>query len=107
MKNSNFFFAFAALLVLAGAVMKIVNISIAPYLVGIGGIVIFILRLTNRPQTNDFRIKRLLGIQLLGSLLLVASAYFMYTDNPKNVWALTLFLAAFIEIFTIFRLPKE
>lgn len=105
MKNKDWWFAFGAILVLAGAVLQISNSWFAPYVVGVGAIFIFVLRVISSPKDADFRVRRLMRIQLFGSLLIVASAYFMFTNN--NAWALALLLAAVIDIFVMIRLPKD
>ena len=107
MKNNDYIFAFGAMLVLAGAVLQISANWIAPYLVGAGGLIIVVFRLVFSPKSDNFRIRRLMKMQLISSCFLLVSAYLMYTNNPRNAWALTLFLAAFLDIFIIWRMPKE
>ena len=107
MKNNDYIFALGAMLVLAGAILQISGNWIAPYVVGVGGLVIFVFRLVFTPKNENFRIKRLMKMQLVSSVFLLVSAYLMYTNNPRNAWALTLFLAAFLDIFIIWRMPKE
>ena len=107
MKNNDYIFAFGAMLVLAGAILQISGSWIAPYVVGTGALIIFVFRLVFTPRSNNFRIRRLMRMQLISSALLLVSAYLMFTNNPRNAWALTLFLAAFLDIFIIWRMPKE
>jgi len=107
MKDNNYIFAFGAILVLAGTILQISGNWIAPYLVGTGALVIFVFRQVFTPRSENFRIRRLMRMQLISSALLLVSAYLMFTNNPRNAWALTLFLAAFLDIFIIWRMPKE
>ena len=107
MKNNDYIFAFGAMLVLVGAILQISGSWIAPYIVGIGALIIFVFRLVFTPRSNNFRIRRLMRMQLISSALLLVSAYLMFTNNPRNAWALTLFLAAFLDIFIVWRMPKD
>ena len=107
MKDKDYIFALGAVLVLTGAVLQISMNNVAPYLVGAGSLIIFVFRIIYAPKTDDFKVRRLRGMQFISSCLLVASAYLMFTNNPPNAWALTLFLAAFLDIFIAFRMPKE
>jgi len=107
MKNNDYIFALGAMLVLVGAILQISGSWIAPYVVGVGGLIIFVFRLVFTPKSENFRIRRLMRMQLISSFLLLTSAYLMFTNNPRNAWALTLFLAAFLDIFIIWRMPKE
>ena len=107
MKDKDYIFALGAILVLAGAVLQISMNWIAPYLVGAGGLMIFVFRIMYAPKSENFRVRRLMRMQLISSFFLLASAYLMFTNNPKNAWALTLFLAAFLDIFIAWRMPKE
>ncbi len=93
-----------AILVLIGVVMQIMKSCYAPYITAGGGILIFIFRIITSSKTNDFRVRRLMRMQFFSSFLLLGGAYFMYINN--NAWALALFLAAFLDIFVMWRTPK-
>jgi hypothetical protein len=109
MKTSNDWgFAIGAILVLTGAFLQIGNFWLAPYITGLGALLVCVVRLADffQNQANlDFRQRRLKRIQMIVTLLLPVSAYLMYIHN--NAWALALFLVAFFEIYILFRWSKQ
>jgi len=107
MKDKDYIFAIGAILVLVGTILQISGNWIAPYLVGTGALIIFVFRIVFAPKSDNFRIRRLMRMQLISTFFLLASAYLMFTNEPRNAWALTLFLAAFLDIFVVWRMPKE
>lgn len=56
------------------------------------------------PRTDDFRIRRLNNLLAISAILILVTAYLMYLN--QNIWAITLTIAAFIDLFTTFRYPK-
>jgi hypothetical protein len=106
MKNKEWFFIFGAVCVLSGTVLHIAHLWVAPYVFALGALFVFFLRLVFPvSKSSDFRVKRLIKIQLISSVLLLVSSYFMFVG--ETTWALSLFLAAFLDLFIAFRLPKE
>lgn len=107
MKNKEWWFGLGAVLVLVGVVLQILQWSFAPYIFSVGAIFVFVLRLISpiKNESNDFRVKRLIRMQFISSCLLIVGAYFMFAK--QNTWALSLFIAAFLDLFIAFRLPKK
>ncbi len=79
--------------------------TIASYAFTACAVITIICRSFLLPSANDFRVKRLNGMLAIGALLLIATSYLLIINN--NIWAITLTIAAFIDIFTSFRYPQE
>lgn len=76
-----------------------------PYLFSIGAALSIIGRVLTLPQSDDFRVRRLNNILAVSAVLIIGSAYLMF--KGENLCILTLFISAFIDIYTSFRYPKE
>ena len=76
-----------------------------PYLFSIGATLSIIGRILTLPQSDDFRIRRLNNMLAVSAILIIGSAYLMF--KGENLCILTLFISAFIDIYTSFRYPKE
>lgn len=77
----------------------------ASLIFAVGAVCAIIGRYLILPEPSDFRIKRLNNMLGISAILIISTAYLMYIG--ENVWAITLTLAAFIDIFTTFRYPKN
>ncbi len=98
-------FNFSALLVLAGAVLFLTNIHIAPYLFAVGAAGIAICHFTLPTKNMDFRRRRLHIFNVIASLLMIVSSSFMFMN--RNEWILCLSIAALLQVYTAFVMPKE
>ena len=76
-----------------------------PYLFSIGATLSIIGRILTLPQSDDFRVRRLNNMLAISAILVIGSAYLMF--KGENLCILTLFISAFIDIYTSFRYPKE
>jgi hypothetical protein len=76
-----------------------------PYLFSIGATLSIIGRILTLPQSDDFRVRRLNNMLAVSAILIIGSAYLMF--KGENLCILTLFISAFIDIYTSFRYPKE
>ena len=110
--TQNLIFMCSGILLVASAAFHIfeqqqavAKIAIAPYLFSVAAAGFVVIRILNPIKSDDFRIRRMQGMQAIGALLLIASAYFMFTGN--NFWALTLIIASVIELVVSFRMPKD
>lgn len=79
--------------------------TMAAYVFAVCAVVTTVCRCFLLPPANDFRVKRLNGMLSIGALLLLATAYLLIVG--ENIWAITLTIAAFIDIFTSYRYPQE
>ena len=76
-----------------------------PYLFSVGATLSIIGRVLTLPQSDDFRVRRLNNMLAVSAILIIGSAYLMF--KGENLCILTLFISAFIDIYTSFRYPKE
>lgn len=76
-----------------------------PYLFSIGAALSIFGRVLTLPQSNDFHVRRLNNMLAVSAVLIIGSAYLMF--KGENLCILTLFISAFIDIYTSFRYPKE
>lgn len=76
-----------------------------PYLFSVGAVLSIIGRVLTLPQSDDFRVRRLNNMLAISAVLIIGSAYLMF--KGENLCILTLFISAFIDIYTSFRYPKE
>lgn len=76
-----------------------------PYIFSVGATLSIFGRLLTLPQSEDFRVRRLNNMLAVSAVLVLISAYLMF--KGENIAILTLFISAFIDIYTSFRYPKE
>ena len=76
-----------------------------PYLFSVGAALSIIGRVLTLPQSDDFSVRRLNNMLAVSAVLIIGSAYLMF--KGENLCILTLFISAFIDIYTSFRYPKE
>ena len=76
-----------------------------PYIFSVGAAFSIFGRLLTLPQSDDFRVRRLNNMLAVSAVLVLISAYLMF--KGENIAILTLFISAFIDIYTSFRYPKE
>ena len=80
-------------------------IAYIPYLFSVGAALSIFGRVLTLPQSDDFRVRRLNNMLSVSAVLIIGSAYLMF--KGENLCILTLFISAFIDIYTSFRYPKE
>ena len=76
-----------------------------PYIFSVGASLSIIGRLLTLPQSDDFRVRRLNNMLAVSAILVLVSAYLMF--KGENMAIITLFISAFIDIYTSFRYPKQ
>ena len=76
-----------------------------PYVFSIGAVFSIIGRILTLPQSEDFRVRRLNNMLAVSAILIIVSAYLMF--KGENFCILTLFISAFIDIYTSFRYPQK
>ena len=110
-KLQNAIFMVGALLMLAGAVMGMM----------VGALAYVAIQVQQRYEGDNFTIHRLRRIMLLSDVLLILVAALMFADegNPfgldhltwlqyvHNNWLVVLLIAAFIQLYTVFRIDSE
>ncbi len=99
-------FAVGAIMLLTGAAVYVTGWEPAPYVYTVGATLVALAQ-WNTPLTVATRVlKRLRRQQLTGAALLVATgACMLYTHG--NEWIVLLTIAAFLQLYTAFRIPQE
>lgn len=100
--NIGFFVGYA--LIIAGAVVHILNIKAGFYILGVGALVNTLFRLRMLPKSEDRRIRRLNSQQFIVVACFIATAYLMYQNH--SAWALPLMISGTIDFYLTYRYPK-
>lgn len=95
-----------AAMILVGAAMQITNWEFSPYIYIIGAILFAYIQVMDRYEGKNLIIRRLRRQQILGAVLLVFAGLLMFLTH-NNEWILCLTIAAFLELYTAFRIPNE
>ncbi len=106
-KTYNFLSITGAVLLLAGAVLQITRWGLAPWLYTVGAVLFAYVQIVGcRYDGASFIIRRLRRQQILGAVALVLAGVLMFTAK-RNEWIVCLTVAAFLELYTAFRIPQE
>lgn len=95
-----------AVLILVGVTLFITKNFLSPYIYSLGAVLFVIPQLMDRYEGKNIIIIRLRRQQILGALFLLLTALLMFLLK-HNEWILSLTIAAVLELYTAFRLPKE
>jgi len=110
-KKESIPFFIGYLLLIAGAVLHIINNEFSVYIFGAGVAINLIFRLLMLPRQLDKRIRRLNNQQLIVAVLLVITCYLMWIETEKTAyksyWVITLIISAVIDLWLSFRYPNE
>lgn len=99
-------FAVGALMVVVGAMIYITGWLLAPYILTVGALLVFVAQVFTPSEYTSPVIRRLRFQQIAGALLLLATGPLMIYLHG-NEWIVSLTLAAVFELFTAIRLPQE
>jgi len=96
------------LLLIAGAVLHIMNNEFSVYIFGTGVAINLIFRFLLLPKQTDKRIRRLNNQQFLVAVFLIITCYLMWVDDKayKSYWVITLIISAIIDLWLTFRYPE-
>ena len=120
-KWQNALFFLGAMLMLAGAVSSIFRWDAHPYVFTVGAVCYVAMQTMQRYEGSSLTINRLLRIQTLSGLLLIATGVLMYAneDNAFGLewltylnyihgkWVVILLLAAILQLYTTYRISAE
>lgn len=96
-----------AVLLLLGAVLQITRWEWAPYLYTLGAVMFgYVQVMGGRYDGASFIVRRLRRQQIFGAIALVFTGVLMFTTK-RNEWVVCLSIAAVLELYTAFRIPKE
>lgn len=85
--------------------LYIIGIEYAWLALAISATLMFLGRLYLRARETDRNTMRLLSIQLFSSVMLLASAYLMYTS--RRYWVIPLLITSAVEFYISFRLDRK
>lgn len=95
----------AAIVILAATVLFMFYKEVSPWMLGVGGILLMIARMTRRLDEMPLRLKRALRLELFSALLITAAAVFMYLGMRE--WVALLLSAAILQLYASFIIGKE
>lgn len=93
------------ILVLLAVVMAFQQPDIARYVASVGAAGIAIVRLRERYEGSNLRLKRLVRLRHLVGIIYVVGAGLMF--RPYNYWLVAFFIAVMIELYTILVAERE
>ncbi len=97
-------FAACAIAVLIGAATYITRWHYAPYLFTLGTAGMAAIRLATMYRGTHARLKRLHRIEGFATVAQIASSYLMFVE--RNDWFMLLAIAAVLQLYTAFLIPK-
>lgn len=91
---------------LAGAVLKMAMPLYASYIYTVGAVLFAIMQFLLRYRGGSVVVRRLVSMQQIGGLCLVAAGVLMFT-HIRNEWIVAMFIGTLFELYTVFRLSHE
>ena len=95
-----------AVMLLAGAVLKMSLSNEASYIYTAGALLFAVMQFLGRVKGGSFVVRRLVNMQMMGSLALVAAGVLMFTHH-RNEWIVAMTIGALLQLYTSFRIPAE
>lgn len=97
-------FKTSALLVLAGAILPLfVTASWVPYIFAIGAAGMSVIRLSTPYRGKNVRLRRLVLIELFGTLMLLFASYLMFKGGTD--WLVIFTISVALQVYTAFLIP--
>ncbi len=99
-------FKTSAMLVVIGAALPLfVYEEWVPYIFAIGAAGMSVIRLITPYRGENTRMRRLVLIQLLATLMLLFASFLMFRGG--NDWIVLLTISAFLQLYTSIAIPQE
>ena len=95
-----------AVMLLAGAMLKMTLSNEASYLYTAGAVLFAVMQFLGRVNGKTFVVRRLVTMQTIGSLALIAAGVLMFTHH-RNEWIVAMTVGALLQLYTSFRIPAE
>lgn len=101
------------ILLVIGALLPLFLPTIAPYVFATGALLFAPLQILDQYEGRNLIIRRLRRQQIVGALMLVITAGLMIMSQLQmppfrgGEWKITLLIAVFVEMYTIFRIEAE
>lgn len=93
-------------MLLLGAVSKMLYPEYASYIYTAGAVLFAVMQFLCRYRGGGTTLKRLVFQQQLGGLCLIAAGVLMFT-HVRNEWIVAMLVGALFELYTAFRIPQE
>ena len=103
--NRTNLFIFAAILVLAGAVLYLTHWVYAPYLFATGAAGVTVCYLTLPYKSSDFRSRRLQRLNILAGIAMIVASVFMF--KQQMAWVAFLLISAMLQLYTSFVMKDK
>lgn len=99
-------FKASAMLVVVGAVLPLfVFEEWVPYIFAVGAAGMSTIRLITPYRGKNVRMRRLVLIELLATLMLLFTSYLMFKGG--NDWIVILTISAFLQLYTSIAIPRQ
>lgn len=97
-------FKASALLLLAGAVLPLfITATWIPYIFAIGAAGMSVIRLISPYKGKNVRLRRLVLIELFGTLMLLFASYLMFKGGTD--WLVIFTISVALQVYTAFLIP--
>lgn len=121
-KTETTIFIVGAIVMVAGCMANIIRVDAAPYIYNIGALAYVIMQIRQSYEGTNIIIRRLRRIMILSDFLLLFTGVMMFADRSyefmgldllvwlqyvHNNWVITLFIAALMQLYTIYRISSE
>ena len=105
MNFKDIIFKASAMLVVVGALLPLfVFEEWVPYIFAVGAAGMSVIRLTTPYRGKNTRMRRLVLIELLATLMLIFASYLMFKGG--NDWIVLLTISAFLQLYTSIAIPR-
>ena len=98
-------FSISGILLLAGAVLYLPNLFLAPYLFATGAAGIAVCQLSTPVKHLSTRLRRLQTFNVIAALLMIVASVFMF--KRQNEWIICITIAAILQLYAVHMAPKE
>lgn len=99
-------FKTSALLVLVGAVLPLfIKASWVPYIFAVGAAGMSVVKLVTPYRGKNTRLRRLVLIDLLATLMLLFVSFLMFRGG--NDWVVLLAISVALQLYTSFLIPQQ
>lgn len=106
MKIKQLLYYAGAVLLLAGAAVKMILPVYAPYIYTAGALLFAVMQFVCRERGGGLAVRRLVFQQQIGGVALIAAGILMFT-HVRNEWIVAMLIGALFELYTAFRIPQE
>ena len=106
LKSKNIMAKAGAVILFAGLFFQFFKLTFAPYVYLLGAILFAYVQVIHTYHGNNVVIRRLYRQQQISSILLVVTGVLMIFMH-RNEWIVCLAIAAFLQLYTAFRIPQE